>query len=280
MLSGRKSDAPSPAPSAPSRRVDAAGLDKEVINKTLSMKLVLIPAGRFTMGSRKGEGNEDEVAPHKVEISRSFYMGTTEVTKGQFGKFVQATQYKTEAEKAGDANTWKNTSFSPTDDHPVLYVSWNDAVKFCEWLSREEKETYELASEAEWEYACRAGSKGSYSFDDVKQLGDYAWYISNSGFTSHPVGTKKPNAWGLYDMHGNAWEWCADGQRDYPKEETKDVIKDPKGPVDGTSRVLRGGSSYNDPRSCRSAYRITYGAGGRLNSIGVRVVLRRAARTP
>ena len=283
MLSGGKSDAPSLSPSAPSRELDAAGLDKEVINKTLSMKLVLIPAGTFTMGSAKGAAgaDDDEVARHQVKISRSFYMGTTEVTKGQFGQFVQATQYKTEAEKAGAKDTWKNNSYSPTDAHPVLYVSWNDAVKFCEWLSREEKETYELPTEAEWEYACRAGSTGAYSSgDDVKQLGDYAWYGDNSGYTPHPVGTKKANAWGLFDMHGNAWEWCADGMRAYPKEETKDVIKDPKGPVAGTSRVLRGGSWGNGPRLCRSAYRVAYDAGLRIIIVGFRVVLRRAAWTP
>ena len=262
--------------------IRAADLGKEITN-SLKMRLVLIPAGTFTMGSAKGAAGayDEEVARHAVKISRSFYMGTTEVTKGQFGQFVQATQYKTEAEKADDKNTWKNNSHSPTDTHPVLYVSWNDAVKFCEWLSGEEKETYALPTEAEWEYACRAGSKGAYSFgDDVKQLGDYAWYGELLGGRTHPVGTKKPNAWGLYDMHGNAWEWCADGQRKFPKGETKDVIKDPKGPVDETSRVIRGGSWYVNPRNCRSANRVVLDAGGRSDDVGFRVVLRRAASTP
>ena len=120
--------------------------------------------------------------------------------------------------------------FEQTDEHPVVNVSWNDALAFCRWLSKKEGKICRLPTEAEWEYACRAGSTTRYCFgDDASDLGEYAWYGANSDRKTHPVGTKKPNAWGLYDMHGNAWEWCADGyDAEYYEKSPTD---DPTGPA-------------------------------------------------
>jgi formylglycine-generating enzyme required for sulfatase activity len=227
------------------------------------MKLVLIPAGSFMMGS--DDGDSDEKPVHKATITRPFYLGTHEVTVGQFRKFVSDAGYKTE----GD---WRNAGFAQTDDHPVVNVSWNDAVAFCEWLSRKEGTQYRLPTEAQWEYACRAGSTGKFCYgNDENQLGEYAWYDKNSDSKAHPVGEKKPNAWGLYDMHGNVWEWCADWNDSgyYGKSPTDD----PSGPATGSSRVYRGGSWSLPARLCRSAFRGLYLPGGRPYFLGLRVSL-------
>src|SRR5262249_17477929 len=140
------------------RKPDPASksLPREVEN-SIGMKLVLVPKGKFLMGSEDGDSFKDEQPRHEVEIGQDFYLSATEVTVGQFRRFVEAERYTTEAEKAGDASTWKGNSYSKTEDHPVLYVSWNDAVDFCGWLGRKEGKKYELPTEAEWEYACRAG---------------------------------------------------------------------------------------------------------------------------
>ena len=153
-------------------------------------------------------------------------------------------------------------------------VSWNDAVRFCQWLSKKEDRTYELPTEAEWEYACRAGTTTAFSFgDDPKALGDYAWYDGNSGSHTHPVGEKKPNPWGLYDMHGNVWQWCADRYGPYQEGS----IKDPKGADVGESRVFRGGSWGSQLRLCRSADRDGGNPDHRYGDGGFRIVLRPGA---
>jgi formylglycine-generating enzyme required for sulfatase activity len=191
------------------------------------MKFVLIPAGRFTMG----EGRDQ----HEVALSKPFYVGVTEVTQAQY-----------------QAITGTNPSKFNGATNPVDSVSWNDATEFCKKLSEKTRQTVRLPTEAEWEYACRAGTATAFSFGDADSaLGDYAWYDANSGSTTHPVGHKKPNAWGLYDMHGNVWEWCADWYEDYPKG----AVTDPQGAASGPSRVLRGGSWGSAPTGCRSAYR-------------------------
>jgi formylglycine-generating enzyme required for sulfatase activity len=247
--------APAPAP-------------KEVEN-SIRMKLVLIPKGKFTMGSPAGEedrlGDEDE---HEVEITRPFYLGKYEVTKGEFAEFVRDKGYKTEPEKDGSRFTWRNAQ---TDRHPVVYVSWNDAVAFCNWLGEREGNRYRLPTEAEWEYSCRAGTKTRFhSGDDEASLKKVANYFGNSGSAARPVGSLEPNAFGLYDMHGNVWEWCQDWYgKDYYKESRKE---DPEGPDAGASRVMRGGSCCCEPRHCRAASRNCSAPSRRYVDIGFRVV--------
>jgi formylglycine-generating enzyme len=287
----------------------AATGEKQITN-SIGMKLTLIPAGEFKMGS--GESPEatatffkkdfdmyfmtadffkDEYPQHRVRITKPFYLGTYHVTRGQFRHFVKDSGYKTDAEKedgrgaAGwdaekktiaetDFNnvySWRNAGFPQTDEHPVVNVSWNDAVAFCKWLSKKEGNTYRLPTEAEWEYACRAGTTTRYySGDDPKTLvkvanvadatakakfSDWSWTIKvNDGYVfTSPVGQFKPNAFGLYDMHGNAWQWCADcyGEDYYGKS----PADDPKGPKTGGCRILRGGSWYCKPFIANSAIR-------------------------
>jgi formylglycine-generating enzyme required for sulfatase activity len=151
--------------------------------------------------------------------------------------------------------TWRSPGFPQNDEHPVVAVSWNDAVAFCEWLTRKEGKKYRLPTEAEWEYACRAGSSSRYCFgDDPKGLRDYAWTAENSDRKSHPVGQKRPNGWGIYDMHGNVWEWCADWY-DTKYYGTALSPNDPPGASSGSMRVLRGGSWSHALSFARSANR-------------------------
>ncbi|MFM7929249.1 MAG: formylglycine-generating enzyme family protein, partial [Pirellula sp.] len=181
-----------------------------------------------------------------MTISKDYYLGVHEVTQAQYEKVMGA-----------NPSYFRGDIQGSRSNHPVEQVSWEDAVEFCKKLSdlHEEKaagRVYRLPTEAEWEYACRAGSKTAYSFgESPKSLGDYAWFGSNSNNQTHPVGEKKANAWGLYDMHGNVWEWCRDRYGDYPKG----AVSDPTGPKKGSSRVSRGGSWYYEAAGCRSAYR-------------------------
>jgi formylglycine-generating enzyme required for sulfatase activity len=227
----------------------------ESITNTIDMKLNKIPAGTFMMGSPEGETDRrDDEQQHKVTISKAFYMQTTEVTQGQWTA-VMGTE------------PWKGKQYvKEGPDHPATYVFWDDAVVYCKTLSEKEGKTYRLPTEAEWEYACRAGTQTAWSFgDDEKELGDYAWYAYEIGEGyAHRVRQKKPNAFGLYDMDGNVWEWCHDY---YGKEYYKQSpVKDPKGPAQGSSRVLRGGSWYNYiTRNTRSALRNRYVAVSRYN---------------
>ena len=178
--------------------------------------------------------------------------------------------------------------FWEDDDHPVDRIAWDDAMTFCTELSaipeeRQAGRVYRLPTEAEWEYACRAGSKLPFSFEGgAPVLGEYAWFFGNAGNSTHAVGQKKPNAWGLYDMHGNVWEWCGDwyDERHYSTrrsaEGANDPAKDaedPKGPLRNEPfRVVRGGSWYDNPDVCRSANRFK-GPSVRFASIGFRVVV-------
>jgi formylglycine-generating enzyme required for sulfatase activity len=215
---------------------------------SVGMEFVPIPRDKFMMGSRPSEPRRglDEFQ-HEVEITRPFYLGAFEVTQEQ---------YETVMKKNPSRFTRKNGG---GPDHPVDNVSWENAVAFCNALSGLEEErkagrVYRLPTEAEWEYACRAGTTTAYCFgDDPGKLGEYAWYSANADGRTHEVGTKKPNAWGLYDMHGNAWEWCADWHdADYYRTGPR---QDPAGPDKGARRVLRGGSYSNGADLCRSASR-------------------------
>jgi hypothetical protein len=214
-------------------------------------------------------------------------MGQTEVTVGQFRQFVKATGYKTQAEREGgavrhfpnweykmDPNTnWLNPGFpGQTVDHPVICVSWNDAVEFCTWLSKQEGKNYRLPTDAEWEYSCRAGSKGRWSFgDNESEFLNYARIVSNSQGHTWPVAGLKENAWGLHDMHGSAWEWCQDMYDG--NYYTTSPPKDPPGPGAGVERVVRGGGWGSPLQHCRSAFRSHNNPGDRTTTIGFRVVM-------
>ena len=241
-----------------------------------------------------------------MRITKPFYLGTYHVTRGQFRQFVKDSGYKTDAEKGDNPGawgwdaekktfgfnkdySWRNAGFEQTDEHPVVNVSWNDAVAFCKWLSKKEGKTYRLPTEAEWEYACRAGTTTRYySGDDPETLakvGNVAdaaakakfpdWKLTikaNDGYVfTSPVGKFKPNAFGLYDMHGNAWQWCADWYDE--SYYTKSPTDDPTGPSTGSLRVGRGGSWDDGAGDCRSAYRSGIGPGLRGDYLGFRASL-------
>ena len=243
------------------------------VKKVSGIELVAIPKGSFYMGSKADDKDAygDEKPRHKVTISQPFYLGKFHVTVGQFKRFVDATGYKTEGEKAGDEHTWKNPGFEQTDEHPVVCVSWNDADAFCQWLAKETGANVRLPREAEWEYSCRAGTPTKFYFgNNDADLGDYAWYAKNTNNKgTQPCGLKTPNGFGLYDMHGLAWEWCADGKRPYKDQEETD----PAGPSAGAFRKSRGGSFFLDPRFCRAASRLVRAPSDRYFDIGFRVLV-------
>ena len=235
-----------------------------IIN-TIGMTLNKIPAGTFTMGSPATETDrQDNETQHPVTISKAFYMQTTEVTQGQWKEVMGTEPWKGQPQNKEGAN------------YAASYVNWDDAVAYCKKLSAKEGKTYRLPTEAEWEYACRAGTETAWSFgDDEKVLGDYAWYAGNTiqidEFYAHQVGLKKPNAFGLYDMHGNVFEWSHDYyEEDYYKQSP---AQDPTGPASGASRVLRGGSwRLLGTRLARSALRVRVVADDRYNDVGFRLV--------
>lgn len=295
----------------------ALGLPVDSSN-SIGMKLRLIPAGEFMMGSPEDEEgrSSDEGPLHRVRITKPFYLGACEVTVEQFRQFVAATGHVTDAETDGRGGwgytgvperpfrrdpryTWRDPGFSQGLDHPVVNVSWNDAVAFCAWLTRREGKTYVLPTEAQWEYACRAGTPtpfyhggdaeglaGVGNVSDLSANEKFALWMTLSkvdrekmGTASHrdgfvftaPVGRFRANAFGLYDMHGNVWEWCADWDAaDYYRNSPVD---DPAGPREGSSRIRRGGSWLHSAEYARSAQRRRYPPTGRNSPIGFRVAL-------
>jgi len=246
----------------------------KTITNSIGMKLVRIPKGTFQMGSPPSEeGSRENEHQHEVTISQDYYLGAFEVTQAQYEKVMGSNPSFFQGDKVAERHpkTGRVMKDPDSSNYPVETVSWDDAVEFCKELSNlpEEKKAgriYRLPTEAEWEYACRAGSKTAYSFGaNSKSLGDYAWFAGNSGRQTppvsekkttnqtHPVGGKKANKWGLYDMHGNVLEWCSDwGIGEYPKG----AVSDPVGPAEGSHRLLRGGCwLYEDAARFRSAYR-------------------------
>ena len=228
------------------------GLPKSA--RAIGIELKLIPAGTFIMGDANGD--EDET-PHQVTLTKPFKIGVHEITQAQYELIMGI-----------------NPSEFKGADHPVEMVSYEDALAFCRRLSELPAEklagnVYRLPTEAEWEYACRAGTTTKYSFGDddsllgdyagflgASELGDYAWFLWNSGDATHPVGSKQPNAWGLCGMHGNVVEWCQDWYGDYPSGS----VTDPRGPSSGPWHVFRGGCWGFPAKQCRSAAR------GRIDS--------------
>jgi formylglycine-generating enzyme required for sulfatase activity len=224
----------------------------ETYTNSIGMEMVLIPAGSFMMGSEAGYGNEEPV--HEVTISKPFYLGKHEVTQEQW-----------------EVVMGNNPSRFKGGDNPVENVSWNDVQAFIKKLNEKEGTTgYRLPTEAEWEYAARAGTNTTYFFgDDEKELSRCAWYYDNSGKKTHPVGQKYPNVWGLYDVHGNVWEWVQDryGEEYYAKSPGAD----PQGPSRGSRRVFRGGSWYDAAMFCRSTSRDYGSPGDRYERNGFRL---------
>ncbi len=229
------------------------------------MELALVPAGEFLMGSPDSEKERQdcETPVHKVAISRPFYMGATEVTNAQYRRF----------------RPDHHSEQLDGDEQPALWISWHDADAFCRWLSGKLGRNVRLPTEAEWEYACRAGTTSRFhSGDRVSGVMDSAdlpkaaWYGANSKGLSHPVGKLAPNAFGLYDMHGNAWEWCGDWfSEDYY---ARSPASDPTGPAEGAAKVLRGGSYfYWTHHYCRSAHRYRCRPDAREPVTGFRIVI-------
>jgi formylglycine-generating enzyme required for sulfatase activity/serine/threonine protein kinase len=260
---------PTPAPAVPSPH--AAASKKELtldLGGGAMLELVLIPAGEFMMGSPDSEQGRDsgEGPLHPVRISRAFYMGKYEVTQAQW-QAVMGTNPSWFSNTGGGKD---KVSGASTVTLPVDTVSWDECQEFCRKASQKTGKTVRLPTEAEWEYACRAGSTGRFCFGDSdEQLGAYAWHRSNSGLKTHPVGGKQANAWGLYDMHGNVWEWCQDWYGPY----LSDAQENSSGPNSGTNRVLRGGCWHSSAVYCRSANRGKYASANRDGYHGFRVVV-------
>ena len=281
-------------------------------SNSIGMKLVYIPPGAFMMGSRDTEkGRQKDEGPiHRVVISRGFYLGTYEVTVGQFRKFVEATGYSTDAERGAgrlrrgkrggfaispgkgqvwsENACWRSPGFPQTDRHPVVLISWNDAAAFCWWMTTREIRTYRLPTEAEWEYACRAGTQTAFWWGDkidatgmVANVADQSarktgmrmrsWPVNDHHPFTAPVGSFRANGFGLHDMAGNVWEWCRDWYSEkYYKASPR---RDPVGPKRGRRRVLRGGGWRLAPDGYRSAHRSHQPPAFRACHVGFRVVL-------
>ena len=244
FVGGCKSKGPLGKGQASAQQVEAAkslGIPVELaldLGDKVTMKLVLIPAGKFLMGSPETEPGRlrGDGPQHEVTLTKAFHMGIHEVTQAQY-----------------EAVIGTNPSHFKDPNNPVENVSWNDAVAFCKKLSAKSGKKVRLPTDAEWEYACRAGTKTRFSSgDNDADLGDYAWHVYNSDHRTHPVGGKKPNGFGLCDMHGNVWEWCSDW---YAESYANAKNRDPVGPDSGSLRVLRGGSWITNPQFFRSAYR-------------------------
>ena len=207
-----------------------------------------MPGGSFMMGSPSGEkGRDNDEGQHRVTV-KSFLVCRTECTQAAWDRI-----------GGTDDRRWRGS------DLPIEKVSWNDVTAWCR------KAELRLPTEAEWEYACRAGTETRLYWGDdpsEREIGDYAWYRGNSNSQTHQVGQKKPNAWGLYDMSGNVWEWCSDRYADYDM----DKQTDPKGPAGGSLRVLRGGYWNNSSEYCRSANRNRNSPSSRGNALGFRLV--------
>jgi formylglycine-generating enzyme required for sulfatase activity len=247
---------------------------QELITRVGQIRLKRIPAGEFRMGSSDGDDDafDDEKPRHEMRIDESFYLGVTPVTQAQY-----------------QAVTGKSPGrFQGRPENPIESVSWYESVRFCIMLSQKEGlvpyygirgasrvrivggSGYRLPTEAEWEYACRAGTETRYCFgDDEPGLDESAWYSAGSGAQTRPVGQKRPNAWGLYDMHGNVWEWCGDAyEGDYEMDSPN---LDPPGPENTACRVVRGGSWNDVPRDVRAASRLGYAPGVRFDYLGFRI---------
>jgi formylglycine-generating enzyme required for sulfatase activity len=254
-----EADDSNPVPNATSGARTAenapSGGSDEIVN-SIGMPLKLIHPGTFIMGSsetEKSAGNM-ETPVHEVTLTEPFYLGEYEVTQEQWTAVM------------GD-----NPSKFTGQKHPVERVTWEDAQAFLKKLSEKEHTTYRLPTEAEWEYACRAGVQTAYYWGETWK-DEYGWCAYDGDGATHDIGQKQPNAWGLYDMSGNVWEWCQDR---YDAHLSGQKTTNPHGPDSGSNRVVRGGSWNNYPLYCISSYRNAFAPSSRFDFLGIRV-----ARTP
>jgi formylglycine-generating enzyme required for sulfatase activity len=233
---------------------DQLALGDPVVN-SIGMVLVPIPAGKFQMGNR------ENCPQHLVKITKAFYLGAFEVTQQQF-------------EKVMGTHPWNGMwRVKEGFEYPATELSHDDAVEFCRKLSELENAEYRLPTEAEWEYACRAGTTTEFSFgDEASGLAEYAWFFSNTyeidQMYAHRVGQKLPNSWGVFDMYGNVFEWCSDRYAPYDMQE---IVIDPTGPDTGTFRTLRGGGFDSQAADVRSGIRGFYSPDSHNNDVGFRV---------
>ena len=313
-VAGEAPTAPTPFRDLFLTRMEDGSLVKDATQPGPAM--VWLPSGTFLMGSPEGVGYDSEHPQHAVTLDH-YAVGQYPVTVGEFRRFVEATGYQTEAERGDGAYvwdkkgewkktqdaSWKKPYFEQTEKNPVVCLSWNDAKAYCDWLIEKTGQAYGLLTEAQWEHACRAGSNARYCYgDDEAGLGEYAWYSNNAKAQTHPVGKRKPNAWQLYDMHGNVWEWCADWwANDYYQQFTSKpqhpasaseqsasgsasgreqiasknpngpASENPSGPASGSLRVVRGGSWNFVAVRCRSAYRFGNDPSIRNGNLGFRL---------
>ncbi len=277
-----------------------AGGESTFTDPAVGMEFIAVPAGCFQMGDSFGDGGSDEKPVHEVCVD-GFSMGKYAVTVGQFRAFIKATGYRTDAENGGgcitvDSNgrwskvswaSWKNPGFSQTDSHPVVCVSWNDAAEFSKWLTRQSGRTYRLPTEAEWEYTARAGATGrNFWGDNADDACKYANVSDLSAAknkllkrTTHncddghvftaPVGSYRPNAFGLYDMMGNVWQWTGDWYEEgYYSHSPKN---NPQGPSSGPCRVPRGGSWRSSSENVRVSLRV-HPPSSQTSGVGFRLV--------
>jgi formylglycine-generating enzyme required for sulfatase activity len=290
------------APAPPPRKKDTAP-----ITNSVGMKLVLVPAGKFTMGSPKRERERYDEDQHEVEITKAFYLGACEVTQRQFKKVMgynpshfshdgtgqPGRRYLEVRKPAGGKG--KLPAGAVTDDYPVENVSHDEAVAFCKKLSalpaeKKAGRAYRLPTEAEWEYACRGATSSEEPFHFARPTGklsseqanfDGHWPYGGAArgeYLGRPckVGSYKPNKLGLYDMHGNVYEWCSDWSgKDYYSRSPR---KDPQGPAKGSDRIIRGGGYDCSGSMCRAAARLAYVPHGAVTSVGIRVVMVRAGK--
>lgn len=299
-----------------SKNLTPSNLPRTIKSKKSGITFVLVQPGSFVMGAQQGESARPDETQHNVKISKPFYIAAHEVTVGQFENFVKSISEQSGREWMSDAEkgtsqlkegkpggfamnavgknewqdnvNWRNPGFQQSKDHPVVYMSWNDAKAYANWLKKSETLNYRLPTEAEWEYACRANTKTAYWWGDkhdrsgkVANVRDQSYLEfnknledimnANDGFIhTSPVGSYQPNAFELYDMIGNVWEWVEDYYGPY---KTGGTQVDPTGPKEGTARVARGGGFRNAPDRLRSAARFQDGAECRFAGMGFRLVL-------
>lgn len=255
------------------KTLTAAGID-----------FVLVVKGSYTQGSPVREpGREPDESQRQVTLSKDFFLAVKPISRAQWQAFVQATNYRTEAEKGtsggygaqngqlvqAKAYTWRNPGFAQTDEDPVVMITWDDAQAYCRWLSARIQRHCRLPTEAEWEYACRAGTTTERYAGPLDAV---AWHRANSGGVTHPLGGHKPNPWGLHDLYGPVWQWCEDWYAPYSSGSVTDPVQTNPMLSDKPRRVLRGGSFLSDASHARSAERYRNDPKSRNADNGFRVI--------